>query len=299
MHAKRRRAPREPDPECRQVHGRGDHVEDVARRVGRGARSRGHHDGDGEHIVGEDGVMVQRGVIELGGRVGVVGKCGGVGEAGLEEAHGEAVERLGGGIRSDAGGHAARAARARELLADGEDGVGELLDLGLSVEPLLGVSGECARELDALAGLLLEGPERVLGERGGGEVGGEAGGERGEVGGEGRERERLRCGGLLELPCVRGVRGKDGRVVGRVAPDGGEARGRRGGRGTCRGGGRRGREEEGECREEEEREQSRERRAARRGRPERAAAGHRGWGKWPEWERGGVWSGRWRSASRI
>jgi len=195
------------------------------------------------------------------------------------------VERLGGGVRSDAGGHAPRAARARELLADGEDGVGELLDLGLSVEPLLGVSGEGARELDALAGLLLEGPERVLGERGG-EVGGEAGGQRGEVGGEGRERERLRCGGLLELPCVCGVRGKDSRVVGSVAADGGEARGRRG-RGTRRRGGR-GREEEGECREEEEREQSRERRAARRGRPERAAAGHWGWpdGEGAEWETG-------------
>ena len=95
-------------------------------------------------------------------------------------------------------------------------------------------------------------------------MGGEAGGERGEVGGEGRERQRLRRGRLLELPRVRGVRGQDRRVVGRVAADGGEARR---GRGAGRGG-RRGGEEEGEGREEEEREQRCEGRATRRGWPE-------------------------------
>lgn len=128
-------------------------------------------------------------------------------------------------------------------------------------------------------------------------MGGKAGGERGEVGGEGRERERLRCRVLLELPGVRGVRGKDGRVVGRVAADGGEARGRRG-RGTGRRGGR-GREEERESREEEEREQSRARRAARRGRPECAAAGHRGWGSGRVGAGTGVAGGEVRRGSEL
>ena len=112
------------------------------------ARRGGLHDGDGEHVVGEDGVVVERRVGELRRRDGrVVGDGRGVGEAGLEEAHGEAVERLRfwRGPRVDAGIEHTRAPGAEEPLPHGEDGVGELLDIGLRVECLLGSAGEGAR----------------------------------------------------------------------------------------------------------------------------------------------------------
>ena len=71
---------------------------------------RGHHYGDGEHDVGEDGVVVERRVGELqrrecrtkGRRVGR-----GVCKAGLKEAHGEAAERFGHGPGGGRGGAAA------------------------------------------------------------------------------------------------------------------------------------------------------------------------------------------------
>jgi len=252
VRAQRRRAAREPDAEGREVHGRRDHVEDVARGLGGRARRGGHHDGDGEHVVGEDGVVVERRVGELRRRDGgLVGDRGGVGEAGLEEAHGEAVERLGRGPRGDAGVEHARAAGAEELLPHGEDGVGELLDLGLRVERLLGAAGEGARALHLGLDLLLQRPHG--GER-------EAGGERGEARGDGEEGVRLGGRRRAEVARVRRVGCQDGGVVLGVALDDGQAQGRgvRGGRSRARGSGG---QEERHGGEEDQGDDGRERRA--------------------------------------
>lgn len=90
----------------------------------------------------------------------------------LHEAHGEAMEALGGGSGGDGAGKSAELLGTVELLPDGEDGVTELLDLELGVEGLLGLANELAGELDAVLGLLLERAEGVFVVDRGGESGG-------------------------------------------------------------------------------------------------------------------------------
>lgn len=174
-----------------EVHPVGDNMEDVLRGIV-GVGYGGAHDARGrEHVVGEDRIVEERGVLERRRRRHRVRVVVGPGDPLGGEADGEAVERLGDGLGGDEGGEGAALLGAREQLVLREDGVLEALDLELRVEERLGVGDGGARGADEVLGLEVElaGGRNVVG--GGGAGAGAGGRVRGGVGGYGEGAERV------------------------------------------------------------------------------------------------------------
>uniref|UniRef100_A0A0A9A9L6 QUA1 n=1 Tax=Arundo donax TaxID=35708 RepID=A0A0A9A9L6_ARUDO len=193
-------------------------------RVGHG----GAHDARGrEHVVGEDGVVEERGVLERDRPRDRVRVPLGPGDPLGGEADGEAVERFGDGLGGDEGGEGAALLGAREQLVLREDGVLEALDLELRVEERLGVGDGGARGPDQVLGLEVEAVSVVARGRGagGGVRSGRGGGEGesaergGEVAVEGGEDAEVARAVEVETAGGRGERGGGGGRVRGLLPD--------------------------------------------------------------------------------
>lgn len=239
-----------------EVHPVGDNMEDVLGGIV-GVGNGGAHDARGrEHVVGEDCIVEERGVLERRRWRHRVRVLVGPRNPLRGEADSEAVERLGDGLGGDEGGEGAALLGAREQLVLREDGVLEALDLELRVEERLGVGDGGARGADEVLGLEVElaGGRYVGGGRVRGEVGGYGeGAERvGEVAVERGEEAEVSRAVQVEPARRRGERGSGcGRVRGLLpdllCPEAVPVHGRGPGPGTGRRGG--GEEEEGKNRD--------------------------------------------------
>lgn len=192
----------EPDAHGREVHPVSDDVEYKPAGIDSILGCGGNNDSNSNDVVGEDSKVVGIG-IEESREIGD-GSKGFRGERMGKKAESETMEGLGGGSSSDGARECAEAMGADELIAGGENGVLELVDLKLGVERFLGFRDELAGDLNAILGLLLQRPQRVL-------IGDGVGIQAGEKSGEGE----LEIGELAEKSGVvkfeaEGMRGVGG-----------------------------------------------------------------------------------------